>query len=728
MGSIQRQIAGMGLIFWVWIALTPTVHASIIQDTAGELTFAKAEQLLAAGDAWKASGVFEQALKEGYPRASGYRALARSYLALDNRLFDARRALERSLAADPDPIDAWYDLADLNIQIDGMDAENRARRAFHEVFKRDPFYRDAFERWHRFYLDPEDSHVVAQIFDQHLGRSYDPELALRRIDVLYEAGEYEAALAEVNRLTQHINAPAYVSRSQYYEGVIEEALGNPEHGWQAYRRGLAEARRDDDIEPFYRDLEPLLSEADRSSWNGWSVQQKRDVLAGWWNERDPLPFSPVNERWVEQQERARFARFSLRLKKAWGLEKLLAINATGFGRPTLAIRFQDRPMDDRAELYLRHGKPDMQGGVGRDECGFWYYRRLEAGEQKSFAVNFRRPRSFGERAEFLGNDCIYSDLPTTPMGRGHFAPGGLRAWDVDRVIDRIDRDRALALSSDSYAFEPAVRLPVDHEPANFALAGAETELVVYFATPMTVSGGVRYRKGLAIYDEGWREITRRVEEMEYVTGVRPAAASGSAESFILDLFRVRMMPGRYHFALQIDDRDSGAVGIWKGQVEVREFVDGALGLSDVVLAAQVTTDGDSPRFDRNGHTVLPLPSRIVLRGQPLFLYYEVYNLRADDAGGSEFRVDYTVRSTALDRGAVRRLFGAVKGLVGVSEEPDAITLSFERRGSVSHVAAEYLSFDTHELAPGTYTLDVTLTDRQASDRSVHQSRAFTIVD
>ena len=226
-GSIQPRIARTSLATWILIAVVSTADASLVQHTAGELTFAKAEQLLAAGDAWKASGVFEQALREGYPRASGYRALARSYLALDNRLFDARIALERSLAADPDPIDAWYDLADLNIQIDGMDAENRARRAFHEVFRRDPFYRDAFERWHRFYLDIKDSRAVAQIFDHHLGRSYDPELALRRIDVLYEAGDYETALAEVRRLKQHISTAAYVSRTQYYEGVITEALGNP---------------------------------------------------------------------------------------------------------------------------------------------------------------------------------------------------------------------------------------------------------------------------------------------------------------------------------------------------------------------------------------------------------------------------------------------------------------------------------------------------------------------
>lgn len=727
MRSTQPRISRPGLIFWVLIGSISTADASAQKKLTGEVAFAKAERLLAAGDAWKASGAFEQALREGYPRATGYRALARSYLALDNRLFDARRALERSLAADPEPIDVWYDLADLNIRIDGMDAENRARRAFHQIFERDPFYRDAFDRWHRFYLDPKDSRLVAQIFDRRLARASDPELALRRIDVLYEAGDYAAALAGVSTFKQSLSTSAYASRLQYYEGVIHEALGNPEDGWRAYRRGLLEARRDDDIEPFYRDIEPLLSESMRSNWDGWSVEKKRDVLAGWWNERDPLPFSPVNRRWVEQQERARFARLTFRLKKAWGLEKLLALNATGFGRPTLAIRFQGRPMDDRAELYLRHGKPDAQGGVGRDECGFWYYRRPEAGEKKSFAVNFRRPRSFGERAEFLGNDCIYSDLPTTPTGHAHFAPGGLRPWDVDRVIERIDRDLRLALSSDSYPFEPAVRLQVEPEPANFALPGGETELVVYFATPMTDSGSTRYQKGLAVYDEEWREITRRTEEMEYVTGVRSDAA-GSAESFILDLFRVRMTSGRYHLALQIDDRESGAVGIWKGQVEVRAFADGVLGLSDVVLAAQVATGDHNPRFNRNGYVVLPLPSRTFLRGQPLFLYYEVYNLDADETGSSEFRVDYTVRSRGLDRGAVRRLFGAVKGLIGVREEPEAITLSFERQGSAGRVTAEYLSFDTQELAAGTYTLDVTLTDRHASDRSVHESRTFTIVD
>ncbi len=726
MRSIQPRIGGLGLILWALIGFTPTAHASTQRAPAGEVTFTNAERLLAAGDAWKASSVFEQALREGYPRATGYRALARSYLALDNRLFDARHALERSLAADPHPIDVWYDLAELNIRIDGMDAENRARRAFHEIFERDPFYRDAFDRWHRFYLDPKDSRLVAEIFERHLDRAYDPELALRRIDVLYEAGDYAAALADVSRLKENMSTSSYMPRIKYYEGVIHGALGEVEVGWEAYRRGLAEARRDDDIEPFYRDLEPLLSESVRSDWKGWSTDNKRDVLEGWWNERDPLPFSPVNERWVEQQVRAGFARFTFRLKKAWGLEKLLAINATGFGRPTLAIRFQGRPMDDRAELYLRHGKPDTQGGVGRDECGFWYYRRSEASEKKSFAVNFRRPRSFGERAEFLGNDCIYSDLPTTPMGHAHFAPGGLRPWDIDRVIDRIDGDLGLALSSDSYPFEPASRLRLELAPANFALSGDETELVVYFATPMT-AGSARYRKGLAVYDEGWREITRRTEEMEYVTEVRSDAA-GSAESFILDLFRVRIAPGRYHLALQIDDRESGAVGIWKSQVDVRAFAYGALGLSDVVLAAQVTTGDHNPRFNRNGHVVLPLPSRTFSRGQPLFLYYEIYNLDADEAESSEFRVDYTIRSRTLDRGAVRRLFGAVKGLIGVREEPEAITLSFERRGSAGRVTAEYLSFDTQELAPGTYTLDVTLTDRHASDRSVHESRTFTIVD
>ncbi len=97
----------------------------------GAQSFAAGQAELAAGDAWSAREQFERAVREGYPPGPGYRALAEAYLNLDNRLFYAREAIERALEADPDDVASWYLLADVNLRLEGGDADGRAREAFH---------------------------------------------------------------------------------------------------------------------------------------------------------------------------------------------------------------------------------------------------------------------------------------------------------------------------------------------------------------------------------------------------------------------------------------------------------------------------------------------------------------------------------------------------------------------------------------------------------------------
>jgi hypothetical protein len=153
-------------------------------------------------------------------------------------------------------------------------------------------------------------------------------------------------------------------------------------------------------------------------------------------------------------------------------------------------------------------------------------------------------------------------------------------------------------------------------------------------------------------------------------------------------------------------------------------------MSDLVLSAGIAESGRVNRFQRYGHTILPLPPRRFLRNQPLYLYFETYNLQREDAGLMSFRVDYTIRSERLDRGAIERFFGGLRGLVGIEEEPGLVTLSFER--SIPHpsrgVWPEYLSFDTSALAPGVYTLEVEITDHAFYDRTTRKAASFTIVD
>lgn len=712
---------------------------AVVEDAAGSEFFSRGLRALQAGDAWEARGRFERAIREGYPPASGYLALARAYLALDNRLFYARDALESALAADPGNVAAWYLLGDVNLRLDGGDADQRVRVAFHEVFRIDPYYRDAWDRWQRLYLEPEDLREVAGILGGHLERRYDPRLALRRIDVLYSVGDFDAAWREIERFRRNVKEEEWLSSLSYHAGVVLAARDRPDEGSAYYFNGLAFARTDADLEPYYDDVEPLLSEKVRESWSEWSVSRRVEFLQGFWSARDPLPLSDTNERWVEQQRRIRVARDAFRWKKPIVKEKLVELGGSEFGNPSVAIRLHDRPLDDRGAFYLRHGEPDHQAGTGLQECGFWLYAREGLPGDGSVGINFGdgSRTDFGSRGQFFRGDCNFSPLPTTSQGLEHFAPGtgGLEPWDRPEAKKQALEEMSVGLSTDSYDFRVEHPIPVDLAPTNFSYFRNETDFVFYFAVPLAEmrfeEDRSRYRKGLVLYDADWNEITRRSEEMDAVlTRVPEPDREEGGQWYLVDLFRVRVTPGVYHYGIQVDDLQGDGIGVRKGGIRVRRFRGTGLELSDPVLSAGVVEGGSVPRFRRYGHTVVPLPSRRFLRSQPLYLYYEVYNLQPNEDHQLSFRVEYTVRAEELDRGAIERFFGALEGLVGIREEPDAITLAFER--TVPHlernVRPEYLSFDTAALKPGTYALEIAVTDHGFYDRQARQTTRFTIVD
>jgi hypothetical protein len=712
-------------------ALSLGVLRGAAAQERGAQAFAAGQAEMSAGDAWSAREQFERAVRDGYPPGPGYRALAEAYLRLDNRLFYAREAIERSLAAEPDDIASWYLLADVNLRLDGGDADSRAREAFHRVFRIDPFYRDAIERWGRLYLDPADQKVVADILAEELDRHYQPEIALLRIDVLFDGGFIEESRREIERFRSEVKEERYLARLSYYAGVVRAALGDEHDGAGYYFNGIAFAHTLEDLAPYYADLEPLLSEAERVTWETGDVAARKEMLLGWWNARDPLPLSDVNERWVEQQRRIRIARETFRWKKPITKEKLVDVGGTNVGLPSIAIRLDGRPLDDRGAFYLRHGDPEDSSHPRPDECGFWHYDRDEL-PGGGFAINFSD--GGGERG-FLGNDCTFSTVPTTPRGLQHFAPGagGLAPWDAPRVENETRAQAALGLTTDSYAYDLERPIDVTPDPATFSYFGRVTDLALYFAVPLPEievrDDRSRYRKGLVLYDAGWNEITRWSEEMDAVL-TRVPEEDGETTWYLIDLFHVRILPGTYHYALQVEDLQGQGVGVRKGALRVPRYSSTGLEMSDLVLSAGIAASGRVNRFARYGQTILPLPPRRFLRNQALYLYFETYNLQRDDAGQMTFRVDYTIRSERLDRNAIEKFFGGLKGLVGIEEEPGVVTLSFER--SIPHpgrgVWPEYLSFDTSALAPGLYSLEVEITDHAFYDRTTRRTASFRIVE
>jgi len=704
-------------------------------QSAAERNFSAGATSLASGDAWRARELFERALREGYPEGPGYSALADAWLALDNRLFYAREALERSLEADPEDLDNWMRLARVNLQLEGGDADPRARRSLHEVLRRDPLHDEAYRLWSRMYLVPEDSRTLAAEFAYSLEGEYDPDLALRRIDVLADAGEIEAAREGIEEFRRRVRQERYLARLSYHAGVVLAALGETKSGAAYYFNGLGFARTLEDLDPYYRDVEPLLTEAERRAWEEAPVARRRAFLTGWWNARDPLPFSEVNERWVAQLERNHLARTAYQWKKPASKSKRVALGGRDSGLPAVDVELDGRALDDRGAFFLRHGRPEETDGVGAQECGFWLYRNEAFGADGEVAVNFTTGSGsiLGTRGQFFGNDCNFTTIPRTGRALEYFAPWGLAGTDLLRAQEKALEDFEQGLSTDTYEHRVEDVIPLEDLPTGFSAFRHGTDLFLFFSIPLSSveieNDQYRYRKGLVLYDARWNELLRRTEEADAVVA-RVPEADGRSEYYLVDMFRVRMAPGAYRFALQVDDLNGDGIGVVKGPLRVRRFSATGLELSDLVLSSEAIQGIPPPRFARHGIPVVALPTRSFLRDQPLGLYFETYHLSPGTGRELKFRVDYTIRARELDRSAIERFFGGLRGLVGVREEPDAITLSFERTipWSAGAVWPERLSFDTSALEPGTYSLEVAVTDHNLYERQVEAETSFRIVD
>ena len=93
-------------------------------------------------------------------------------------------------------------------------------------------------------------------------------------------------------------------------------------------------------------------------------------------------------------------------------------------------------------------------------------------------------------------------------------------------------------------------------------------------------------------------------------------------------------------------------------------------MSDPVLAAQIDETDVDDSFRRKNLRVLPLPTRAFLVGQEMGLYFEVYNLMADEFGQTRYRV--TIQIAALEQVEGLRML-----LTGQEVNPE-VSMSFEQ--------------------------------------------------
>ena len=233
-------------------------------------------------------------------------------------------------------------------------------------------------------------------------------------------------------------------------------------------------------------------------------------------------------------------------------------------------------------------------------------------------------------------------------------------------------------------------------------------------------GDVSLEREIAIFDSAWHAVFRSDRDT-----VRHAVEIDTTQkAFVIDVSDVALLPGDYHFAVQVRDIRSKKIQIYTEYVTIEGYGGEELRLSDIELAGRISPSEVEDKFYKNGLRILPMPSKSFRRDQNIFVYFEIYNLSRGRFGETKYRVEYTLGQQP-GKGIGAKIVSGLGKLVGISKQKGRMTTSFEQTG-VSISDFGYVEMDVSALDSGDAAMTVSVVDLNSGQRVSKEIR-FRIV-
>ena len=129
-----------------------------------------------------------------------------------------------------------------------------------------------------------------------------------------------------------------------------------------------------------------------------------------------------------------------------------------------------------------------------------------------------------------------------------------------------------------------------------------------------------------------------------------------------------------------------------------------MGCSTLKLAFDVSPTSRSDRRSRDVLKIVPNPYGQFERKDPVFTYYEVYNLAYDGQGKTNYTVSFALKQLTDNRNVLQKIVG-----VFGSRKMYEVSIQNDQTGD-SRTVADYISFDVSRARPGQYELRLTVRD------------------
>ncbi len=682
-----------------------------------------------------AARAFDTALSKDGKSAEALNGLG---LVCDRQPRQALRAIDyfhRAVVIDRHYVDGWYNMAMTHLRMRNRDALG----AFEDVLKEAPRHPDALFRIGTIHEAREDHARAARAYEGQIAANPAHEEAHFRLGRAYRLlGENGKALEALSAAAEGgaFARGATLELAQLYQQ--QGQYGNAQEAFERYAGKLDAKER-----VLYRDLSRTISGAALEAYRELTPDRKTAAFDRFWAPKDPAPLTEANERLVEHYRRVAHAREHF----SKGAD----------------------PWDARGDIYVRYGAPDHIS------------RHNDVRMETDPGVVAVKNRLIAQAGEYLGAILPRREAESSeegpsrtqvetadPKGRPVFPVGPYTPWEYwiyaraaggIEVVFTKDQEgtpyrlaslppdmiglksgmRWLEMAPARVVEEAASRTPEAYRPdfarggaldfytyaASFRGSGGKSRLEVYTGVPavglayapMRGDSVATIERGVALYDTAGAEVCRGSDQ---VLNRRPPP--GAEGSLVPGVTAVEVISGRYEMAVQVRDPRSDRTQVYRWMVDVGDYGQDSLRVSDIEVGVAPAGGKASEAFVKHGYPIIPMASRAFRKGQPVAVYYEVYNLSLD-RGASAYRVAYTVRSPEK-KGVGAKVLSGIGKLLGVTKQEAGVSIAYDMAGTQAQEAG-YLELNLDESETGLQELTVTVTDTRTG-RTASKQIAFSV--
>ena len=573
---------------------------------------------------------------------------------------DGRSFFLKAAVLDPVHPDALFQVGRCYERPESPEFDN-AMAAYLSQFRVNPLHYDALSRFVYLALLTERYGLAAELLD-------------------WAAGDLSAADDLGTADVLGASGPAIVATlRKHFSTLSEDAKPRPDVLREVFETYFSLIEPDE--KEVYRDLTHVAPPDELASWQESGGDERDARWHAFWNARDSNPVTVVNERLVEHYRRVVFARYHF----SQGQHPYDR-------RGEMYVRY-GAPEDRRSDVHIADRNAYRSAAISDDPVvdairernnRYGYRLRVDRGRMKIVPPEGITEEEINEAGGLLADGIVASAGQLTMqqerslMGHGYateswvYTRYGLELFFVDQFgggrfdypwgnlltspqeMVRQERFSPRRLAEELIAKAPEVYLhdlggsPLEYafDAVSFRADNGATELDLSYSIPVWQFGDVSDGRGNRTRLE--HQVTLRDSAMSptftHAFGFGPfdRPKRKTFESHVkVPVYtlpeRVVAPSGHFTLAVQVRDETSQKTGVYLRPVTLSDYSGEELLISDLKLAILITPSGVQGPFVRNGLNIMPNPGRLYIRDNPVYVYYEIYNLAMDQDGTTELR-------------------------------------------------------------------------------------------